>query len=237
MTQTIKRFYKTVSIAQTDNGRYEILLDGRPVKTPAKNRLTLENEALAQAIAAEWDAQSEHISADAMPLTRIHAIAIDRLPNPTERSAILEDLLRYLETDMLCYRAAEGSALHARQALLFTPVLKQFNARYHVTLATTSGIMPVSQPGAAFRAAKAELSALSTEKFAAIALATPLLGSLALALLMLHQDISAETAWECARLDETHAAEHYGQDPDLEAKLADKQRDIHATAQVFAAGR
>lgn len=233
MSRNIQRFYKETAVQKNANGHYEILLDGRPVKTPARHVLSCANAEIAQALAEEWDAQEKVINPDIMPLTRIHTIAQDRAAQ--DKPLILEDMLRYLETDMLCYRAARNYALHDVQAAMFDPMVAAFNARYDVALAITDGLMPISQPEIIFSKVREALAALPLTHFAALALATPLLGSLVLALLMLHGDITAEQAWQAARLDETYAAEHYGKDPTLEASLAAKQRDILAVGLIFTA--
>ena len=52
-----KRFYKSVAVTET----FGIALDGKTVKTPLKAPLVLPNRALAEAVAAEWEAQTEVI--------------------------------------------------------------------------------------------------------------------------------------------------------------------------------
>jgi chaperone required for assembly of F1-ATPase len=230
-----KRFYEKVQLqARTDAaGGYEVLLDGRALKTPQKNPLHPSTQELANALAAEWDAQKETINADAMPITRIHAIAIDRVP--FDRPLMQEDILRYLETDLLCYRASAASALHAHQAEMYDPVIKQFNLHYGVILQVTDTLMPVAQPAAAFDAVAKDLNAMDAFSFAAIALITPLLGSLVLAISVWQQTISGEQAFALARLDETHAAKRYGADPTLEASLLAKAHDVAGGALVLQA--
>ncbi|MEY4873019.1 MAG: hypothetical protein RLZZ563_2349, partial [Pseudomonadota bacterium] len=55
-----KRFWKDATAEACDGG-FTVRLDGRPVKTPAKTPLILPTLALAQAIAAEWDAQQGEV--------------------------------------------------------------------------------------------------------------------------------------------------------------------------------
>ena len=56
----MKRFYKDVAVTPQEGG-FAILLDGRTVKTPARNILVLPTEKLASAIAAEWREQGEEV--------------------------------------------------------------------------------------------------------------------------------------------------------------------------------
>src|SRR5687767_15155698 len=71
-----KRFYKGVSVGETSDG-FAILLDGRPVKTPAKKPLVLPTRRAADLVAAEWHAQAEVITPVKMPLTRLVNSALD----------------------------------------------------------------------------------------------------------------------------------------------------------------
>ncbi len=54
-----KRFYERASAGE--GPAYPVLLDGRAIKTPAKNTLAAPVRSLAEAIAAEWDAQVDHV--------------------------------------------------------------------------------------------------------------------------------------------------------------------------------
>src|SRR6056297_3367956 len=64
-----KRFWKTVSV-ETAEGGFQVLLDQRPVRTPGKSLLVLPTRAMAEALAAEWDAQEDEIKPLTMPVTR-----------------------------------------------------------------------------------------------------------------------------------------------------------------------
>src|SRR4051794_25146516 len=71
-----KRFYKAAAPLPTENG-YVLALDGRPAHTPGKTPIAVRSEALAEAIAAEWNAQREFIDPTSMPLTRLVNTALD----------------------------------------------------------------------------------------------------------------------------------------------------------------
>ncbi|MBV1902991.1 MAG: ATP12 family chaperone protein, partial [Marinosulfonomonas sp.] len=61
-----KRFWSQASSAPKGEG-YQILLDEREVKTPGRVSLIVPTIELANAIAAEWDAQTDQIDPDTMP--------------------------------------------------------------------------------------------------------------------------------------------------------------------------
>src|SRR4051812_27464439 len=115
----MKRVYKIVAVARGGDG-WGVALDGRPMRTPAKNAMTLPSEALATAIAAEWDAQHDEIRPYTMPLTRLAATAIDRTAH--QHDAVVNEVANYAGTDLVCYRAEPPPALAARQAPMWQPL-------------------------------------------------------------------------------------------------------------------
>ena len=64
---TRKRFYRKTGVLH-NNGKYEVTLDQRKLKTPKGNIFFVESEPLALAVAAEWDSQKEHIVSSTMHL-------------------------------------------------------------------------------------------------------------------------------------------------------------------------
>ncbi|MGB8558375.1 MAG: ATP12 family protein, partial [Pseudolabrys sp.] len=72
-----KRFFEHARTDDADEGRVAILLDAKPVLTPARRALTAPSRRLAQAIASEWDAQTGMIDPARMPLTRLANAVID----------------------------------------------------------------------------------------------------------------------------------------------------------------
>jgi len=73
----MKRVYTTVEIRPAEGG-WGIALDARPLRTPGKHEMVVPSEALAAAIAAEWDGQRDEVRPAAMPLSRLAATAIDQ---------------------------------------------------------------------------------------------------------------------------------------------------------------
>ncbi|HSG54818.1 MAG TPA: ATP12 family chaperone protein, partial [Paracoccaceae bacterium] len=117
---TAKRFWKQATVAPAAGG-FTVLLDGRSVKTPAKAALILPNEAMAQAVAAEWDAQEGKINPESMPVTRSANAAIDKVA--PQKDAVAEMIAAYGDADLLCYRAMAPQELIVRQAAAWDPLL------------------------------------------------------------------------------------------------------------------
>ena len=70
----MKRFYKETAVDAGDGG-YRVLLDGKPMRTPAKAVLVAPTRALAEAIAAEWHEVPDkaEINVSHLRLTRLAA--------------------------------------------------------------------------------------------------------------------------------------------------------------------
>jgi len=223
----VKRFYKEVTV----DAQRAILLDGRPVKTPARAVLILPTEALAEAVAAEWRAQGDEIDPRAMPLTGLSNAAIDRvMPDP---AAFARPLAAYAETDLLCYRADSPAELIARQVEAWDPLLEWARARFDVHFTVTSGIVHAPQPAATVTRLS---EALPVRNAFALAAMSPLItigGSLVAALALADGEIDAVSAFEVTHLDEYWQAERWGEDAlALEARTA-RRRDFLAAAEYL----
>ncbi|WPY93937.1 ATP12 family protein [Limimaricola variabilis] len=209
-----KRFWKQASATQADGG-WQVLLDGRPVRTPAKAALLLPTQALAEAVAAEWGAQEERIDPRAMPATRTANSAIDKLA--LQREEVAEMLASYGGSDMLCYRAETPAELAARQAAEWDPLLDWAETAYGARLRPTAGIMPVTQDAAALERLAAPVREMEPFALAAFHDLVALSGSLVLALAVVADRLDPEEAWRLSRIDEEWQIEQWGEDEEAEA--------------------
>jgi chaperone required for assembly of F1-ATPase len=230
MAERPKRAYQRAEIAATEGG-FAILLDGKPVQTPAKAALAVPSRALAEAIAAEWRAQGQSVDPDTMPLTRIASIAID-LVMP-RRAAVIAEIVKYAGTDLVCYRAEHPAALAARQESAWQPLVEWTRARFGAELAVTSGVVPTEQPEPSLRALGDAVGALPSLQLAALHLATSACGSLVVALALAEERIDAESAFAAAELDATFEIERWGEDDEQTRRRAALRADIEAAARFL----
>ena len=222
----MRRFYKDVAVVDG-----AILLDGRPVKTPARAPLALPSSVLAEAVAAEWRAQGDEIDPRSMPLTGLSNAAIDRVaPDP---AAFVRPLAAYAESDLLCYRADAPAELIARQADAWDPLLDWARARFDIHLMVTNGIVHAPQPAAAVARLSEALAARSAFALAAMSPLVTIGGSLVTALALAEGEIDADSAFDVTHLDELWQAERWGEDRlALEARAA-RRRDFTAAAELL----
>jgi len=227
----MKRFWKTVTIEPLEHG-YGLALDGRPVKTPARARLTLPTKALADAVAAEWAGVTQKLDPAHMPLTGLANAAQDLIA--TDPHAHVQRLAAYGGSDLLCYRAENPDPLIKRQADLWDPVLAWAARRLDCHLSVTSGLMPIPQPPETLARLEAALAARPPHALAAHAQLIPLSGSLLLALALEEGELSAKAAWAAADVDDQFQAEHWGEDEEALAMRAHKRAAFMAAAGFLA---
>ncbi|MFP4519498.1 MAG: ATP12 family protein [Oceanicaulis sp.] len=224
-----RRFYTDAAFEQTGEG-WRIVLDGRPVKTPAQQTLLVPAEGLARAVAAEWAAQGEHINPFTMPLTRICHVALDRMGEAREAAAA--EVARFATTDLLSHRADEAD-LAARQAKAFDPLLAWAASALDAPLKSAATLTALEQPEASIEALRLRALALDDLRLTALVSATPILSSAILAFALLEEEADGETVWAVSRLEEDHQIARWGEDAEAAEAAANKKRDLLACERLF----
>jgi chaperone required for assembly of F1-ATPase len=194
----MKRFYKTVTVSDAP---FRIMLDGRPVKTPARAAL--------EAIAEEWRVQGDEIAPGAMALTKLANTALDRVGTMLEP---VRGQVMHFANDLLCYRADHPAALVARQSAEWDPLLAWAAARYGVRFEVRTGIVHFSQSDETLTALRTAVAAYDPFALTALATVAPILGSLVLTLALAEGHRDAEAAFALSQLDDRYQAERWGQD-------------------------
>ena len=226
----MKRFYQKAEPAKRAGG-YAVTLDGKPIKTPGKRDLLVPSEALAAAVAEEWNAQQAEVRAATMPLTRLATTTVDRVA--TQRDAIIRQTANYAATDLVCYRAAHPPALAARQQAVWQPLIDWAVLRYDAPLVVTSGVIPKSQPAASLRALAAVVAEQDDFALTALHVATAACGSLIIALALLDGQLDAGGAFAVSQLDESFQIEAWGEDAEQVARRRALAADIDAAARYI----
>jgi len=227
----MKRFWKEVAVEQAEGG-WRVTLDGRPIKTQGHAPQVVPTEALAELLAAEWRAQGEEIDPTAFAARDLADYAIDMVA--ADPSAIADKLMRYGETDTLCYRADPDEPLHKRQWAEWEPLLTAFEARENVRMERVSGIVHKAQPAATLAILKARLQALDPFTLAALEVLTSLAASLTVGLSAIELDADIASLWHAAELEELWQAELWGDEPLAQARRKRRGADF-ARAAIFAA--
>ena len=229
----MKRFYKETAVDLGDGG-HRILLDGRPMRTPAKAVLVVPTRALAEAIAAEWGQVPDKadINVSHLPLTRLAATGLDRVTS--QRARVIEDTAKYAGSDMLCYRASEPETLVKRQQETWQPLLDWAAERYGARLVIVEGLAFVEQPADAVARLAEVVAAHSDLGLSALYNLTHISGSLIVALAVAEGHLSAADAFAAAQLDELYQIERWGEDPIATKRHEGIRHDIDAGARFLA---
>ncbi|HKG83467.1 MAG TPA: ATP12 family protein [Beijerinckiaceae bacterium] len=227
-----RRFYETAGVAERD-GAFELVLDDRPARTPAKNPVAVPTRALGEALAAEWQAQAATIDLRAMPLTRIVNSAIDGVA--PRRAAVAADIAGYAGADLVCYRAGEPERLVTEQARAFDTILAWAREALGAQFVLSEGLMHVSQPAAALAAVRARVEAIGSPfRLAALHVMTTLTGSVLIALAHAEGVIDAGEAWAAAHVDEQFQESRWGEDEEAMRRRAAREAEFRAAATIYA---
>lgn len=219
----MKRFYKQVETIAAEGG-FTLALDGRPVRTPAKMPLIVPTRALADAIADEWAAQGEEVRPASMPMTQLASTCIDgvrgRLDAVAEASAV------YGESELICYRAEEPTALVERQNRMWNPLLDWAIHRYDARLLIVSGIIHQPQPAPALKALRVAIDQLNEWQLTVLQNCIGITGSLLVSLATVDRHLTAEQAFDLAQLDENFQIEKWGEDWEAADRRSVQRADL-----------
>ena len=203
----MKRFWQDVFVEQVDGG-FRVLLDTRPLRTQGGAPQVVPTRALAEALAEEWRAQADEVDPASFPLRDSADFAIDHVGADRER--VIDGLLRFAETDTLCYRADPDEPLFARQQQLWEPVLADAEKRLGVQFLRISGIIHHPQPAATMDRLRAELRGLDNFTLAAVQALAPVAASLTVALAVLQPGADATQLFAVSNAEEDWQAEQWG---------------------------
>ena len=226
-----KRFYAEAGVSEVDRG-FAITLDGKPIKTPSGRVIAVPVREIADAVAAEWATQAEMIDPLSMPMTRFANSVIEAVVDRV--SLVRDDMAKYLQSDLLFYRAAHPEALVARESEHWDPVLFWAADTFGAHFILAEGIMHVRQPDQAVKAAHAALPQ-NPWSVAAAHVVTTLTGSALLALALAHGRLDAEAVWAAAHVDEDFNADQWGRDEEALSRRAMREADFRAAVRILRA--
>jgi chaperone required for assembly of F1-ATPase len=226
-----KRFYAKAGVVLSPDG-FAITLDDKPIRTPSGHHVVAPVREIADAIAAEWDAQQDAIDPRTMPMTRFANSVVDAVVDRVE--AVKEDLAKYFQSDLLFYRAGHPDALVAREAAHWDPPLFWAADALGAHFILAEGIVHVRQPETALAAARAALPH-DPWSIAALHVITTLTGSALLALTLLRGVLDADQVWAAAHVDEDWNIEKWGVDEEVAVRRAARLVDFRAAVSILKA--
>lgn len=230
-----KRFWKDTTVEAVDGG-YAVALDGRQVKTPAKAALVVPTEAMAKAMAAEWDAQEGEIDPTTMPVTRSANASIDKVA--AQHAEVADMLAEYGGSDLVCYRATTPEELIARQVEGWDPLLDWTAETFGARLKPVAGVMFEAQDGDALAVLSEQVHRFDNFQLAAFHDLVGISGSLVLGFAATRDHLPIEALWKLSRIDEQWQEDQWGYDEEAAAEAEKKyQAFLHAYAFFKMAGK
>jgi len=228
----VKRFYKTAGVSEGPDG-FGVTLDGRQIKTPGRSAIAVPHRGLAEAIAAEWEAQEGEIKPHTMPMMQLAATVIDHFP--ANRPAVEATVLRFAETDTVCYRAEPGqpNELIRLQKALWDPLLDWLADRHGARLKTAEGILAVTQPREALDRLAGVVAAMDDWRLGAFQSAAASSGSLVIGLALVEGRIDANEASAAAELDSGFEIDRWGEDAEAARRRAVVAADLKAARRFY----
>jgi len=228
---TVKRFYKSVGVAETPDG-FGITLDGRQVRTSAGKPLVVgPYRDLAHEIATEWEAQKDVVAPASMPMTQMATTALDRVG--PERQAILDHLAAFAQTDLLCYRAPSPASLRERQDRMWQPLLDWLQTEIGAGLTVTVGVIAVEQAPESIQTIRNRFDALDLWRLTGAQVAAAAAGSAVLALALAHGRLDGEQVFSLSQIDEAWQAALWGEDAEAAQRRKNLRADILAADRLL----
>jgi chaperone required for assembly of F1-ATPase len=224
-----KRFYQSAGVKE-EGGAFHVLLDGKAVRTPARKPLAAPTRALAEALASEWQAQTDVIDPARMPLTRLANSIVDGVAG--QEPAVAGDILKYLGSDLLFYRADGPESLIERQTKTWDPLIAWARDALGARFILAQGIVHVAQPDEAIAAARKVMPA-DAWRLGAMHSVTTLTGSALLALALSANAATPDAVWDAAHVDEDHNMQTWGRDEQAMARRDVRAKEFDAAVRIL----
>ena len=212
----MKKFWKTIEIEKISSKEFYILLDNKKLKTPLKNELILSNHLMAKEVLKEWDQSSDIINADDLVFYGLLSTAIDRVHE--EKNSYINDIINFIDTDLICYRADSPIDLVSSQNKHWDPIILLIEKYIDTNLTVFKGVMPSQQNLKVHHEIKKLVDELSDIQISVLHRITNLIGSVFLSLCILKKDLTKKQAYEFAFLDELWQAKNWGYEEEASIK-------------------
>lgn len=225
-----KRFYKSVTVEPRGDG-YAVFLDGRVTKTPGRVETVVPSKALAELMAAEWEAQEIHINPLDMPVVRLINSGVEGGPEVAD--PLRAEVIKFAGNDLMLYRADSPRELVAVQEEVWDPVLTGLARHFAIRFQPVIGIMHEDQPQSTLNKLSESLEGTHHLALAAMVSATGLCGSGLLAIALREKLIDADVAWTAAHVDEDHNIRLWGEDAEATARRTARRIEFDAAVRVL----
>ncbi|PLW17746.1 hypothetical protein PCANC_09082 [Puccinia coronata f. sp. avenae] len=210
---SLRRFWKTVDVHEQEDGQYSIRLDLRNLKTPSGNPLVLPRNklVLATLIAREWDEQRKILKQHSLPMTSLASRAIDSL-SESEREAVIDDLMNYLNTDTICFHESKPRVLVEMQQTHWMPLLEWLKKTHQIDLKVYhDSILFSKQSPATHSKLRSIVASFDPLKLAAFERAVHATKSFVIALALVEKRLTVDQASDASRVEVLSQISRWGE--------------------------
>ena len=225
----MKKFWKKVSINKISSNSFQIMLDEKILKTPLKRELVLPNLNLTKEIVKEWDQDSKNINTESMIFYGLVSTSLDKIID--NKNLFIDDILDYIDTDLICYRAENPKELVELQRNKWDPILLLIEKYTGTNIQVFQGILPKKQDTAVYSKLSNLINQFNIFEISALHRITNITGSILLSLCVLKKDISANDVFELSFLDELWQEKNWGFDKETSQKR--KEISIELNKSIF----
>ncbi|CAE6520417.1 unnamed protein product [Rhizoctonia solani] len=233
---TLNRFWKKVDIAE-NNGLLTVTLDKRALRTPEGAKLEIPNSRrlLASLIAIEWENQEKLIKPHALPMTSIASRAIDGLQDEGTRFDLVAGLIKYFDTDTICFHESHPPALVQLQEEHWNPLLKWAESTYNIKINIFDSLLGNTQPKETKEVLMNEVNKLGQWEMAAFERVVLTTKSFIIALALVKGRIDVEQAAQAAHVEVVSQTQRWGEVEDThDVDYHDIRRQLGSVACVLA---
>lgn len=233
----MKRFYKSVTLTDKTAEGYGLLLDNKPVQTPARKTFFIKSHDIAQLIVKEWESQTENILPLTMPVSQMAMTLTDRVI--PFRGHLESEILGYIDTDLICYRTDEPEQYKLIQEEKWNPFVNWFKNKFHLDLQVTYGLSPLTQSDEIHQSIRKYITSINHEYFMALYITTLGTGSIILGLGFIAKDFSVDDILEASFAEEKlkdkiYLADIYGTAPDQARKVQTLKTELETLLHFIA---
>ncbi|MCC3860458.1 ATP12 family chaperone protein [Pseudemcibacter aquimaris] len=226
----MKRFYKQATVTEQD-GMFTVELDGRGIKTPAKEKCLMPTRKMAEVVAEEWNEQGEEVDPHSMPITKLMNTAIDRVE--ARRDELIAELVKYAGSDQLCYRVEHPAELVEEQNKIWNPLLERMKEKYGINFKLASGIIFENQDDEAIDTYKALIDGIESFELTAYHGMTTVTGSVTIGLHLFDGHLTVDEAWDAGHVDENFQASQWGIDEEAEERRKELKTELGNAARFL----
>ena len=212
----MKKFWKTVNIKELPNNKFQLLLDKKVLNTPIQNKLIFSNYDIAYQTSLEWNINSDILNTDDMVFFSIYSTAIDKIS--IDRKLFIDEIMEFIDTDLICYRAQKPIELFELQKVKWNPVLLNIKSYIDLEISVFEGVMPRKQNIRVHNQIQKLIKKFTDLELSILYRITNITGSIFISLCVLKREIFHDDLFELCYLDELWQAREWGFEEEASAK-------------------